>query len=450
MTTMKNAPPATIAIAGAGIVGLVLALALEKEISVKAELYEQASGFAEDVGAGMGMYPNGLKVLRDIDPKLFADVERLGHPYLYRRWERHDGSSVAVGQEYALAEHGLHPLGIRRSKLQRALYDRVKAKGVNINFKKKIIGIDCDRLDGLIEITFADGTTRLTRLLFGADGSRSRIRELLAGPEHQLRYTGVTCLMGMSNIARPRRGISFAMSTTTKCHAVFFPTSNNEQCFQFHFPTPESDIDQGNWATLTRRVGLHECHELAVNLRRDGWDEVYLAPLEKVTHAVRIGFCSLEPPLERLVFGKQSRVALLGDAAHPPVPYTGQGAQLGIEDAGVIAVLFRRLCIDVDGNFLPAAVGTALAVYEKMRIPRTQQILANARRMGSYHQRRSEDTRYNEVKEELLQRDVFFHDTMPIMFAGTQYDYVEDVRKVLKHEPLSSLPLVAEGLQEDA
>ena len=79
--------PALIVISGAGIVGLVLALALKKRLGVTAELYDQADAFVDDVGAGMGMYPNGLRVIRDISPALLQAIRDVGYPYLYRRIE---------------------------------------------------------------------------------------------------------------------------------------------------------------------------------------------------------------------------------------------------------------------------------------------------------------------------------------------------------------------------
>lgn len=78
---------APVLIVGAGIVGLVLALALDKYCGLKVELYEQAQAFADDVGAGMGMYPNGLRVIRDISPDLLKQIQEAGFPYLLRRFE---------------------------------------------------------------------------------------------------------------------------------------------------------------------------------------------------------------------------------------------------------------------------------------------------------------------------------------------------------------------------
>ena len=48
------------AISGAGIGGLVLALALKKR-GINCTVYEQAPCFDENVGGGIGLYPNGLR-----------------------------------------------------------------------------------------------------------------------------------------------------------------------------------------------------------------------------------------------------------------------------------------------------------------------------------------------------------------------------------------------------
>lgn len=76
-----------IVIAGAGIVGLVLALAIKKNVGVTPEIYEQASAFQDGIGNGIGMYPNGLRVIRSISPDLLTQIQQAGYPYLIRRWE---------------------------------------------------------------------------------------------------------------------------------------------------------------------------------------------------------------------------------------------------------------------------------------------------------------------------------------------------------------------------
>eukprot|EP00977_Amphora_coffeiformis_P018733 scaffold6679_cov144-Amphora_coffeaeformis.AAC.9 len=85
--------PATVVIAGGGIVGLVLAMMLKKQLRITAEVYEKATFLANDDGAGLGLHPNGLRVLRDISPELLQGVRGAGAPYQTRRWERYDGVS---------------------------------------------------------------------------------------------------------------------------------------------------------------------------------------------------------------------------------------------------------------------------------------------------------------------------------------------------------------------
>lgn len=172
---------ARILIAGAGIGGLALALGLRKHCGLKGseiEVYEQAPAFGDGVGGGMGLYANGLRVLQDIDPELLATVRKYGYDYIYRRWLRHDGTEVACAREDELcADQQLQSLGIRRWKLQKALCDFASAAGIDIQFGKRMenVGPRIDGKDGLT-VTFADGSTRNARMVFGADGLKSKVR----------------------------------------------------------------------------------------------------------------------------------------------------------------------------------------------------------------------------------------------------------------------------------
>lgn len=240
---MTPPEPATMVISGAGIVGLVLALALKKHVGIKAEIYEKAHQFHSDVGAALGMYPNGLRVLRDIDPKLMRAVKEQGYPYLFRRWERHDGTEIATASEDVLSkdDEELCSIGIRRWKLQNVLYEAVIRAGIPVYFNKATSGI-VEHDNDLIEVLFEDGSSRFTKVLFGVDGGRSAVRQTVADPEVKLEYTGVTCLMGISDCPAPRRGISFPSSTVSNFHAVYFPTGSNEQCFQVRYSTHSRNV----------------------------------------------------------------------------------------------------------------------------------------------------------------------------------------------------------------
>ena len=265
----------------------------------------------------MGMYPNGLRVLRDISPQLFREVQEAGYPYKYRRWERHDGTEVAVAEENVLSDRddSLQTIGIRRWRLQRVLYDAARRADIPIHFAKRTKSVS-SLPDGTVEIIFEDGTKRTAHVVFGADGSKSAVRNSVADCGAKLQYTGTTCLMGIGSDTKSQsRGISLPSSSTSHCHGAFFPTGEDEFCFQFHFPVAAQDADEGNWGTLSQEMGRKECRKLAERLKKEGWHEKYLEPLANVDVAVRIGFCLLDKQLKKLVYGHRGRIVLLGDAA---------------------------------------------------------------------------------------------------------------------------------------
>jgi 2-polyprenyl-6-methoxyphenol hydroxylase-like FAD-dependent oxidoreductase len=153
----------------------------------------------------------------------------------------------------------------------------------------------------------------------------------------------------------------------------------------------------------------------------------------------------LEPRLDRWVYGKNRRIVLVGDAAHPPAPYIDQGAQMGVEDAGTLALLLKELCLDdlalllkelcldEEGNLDLTNFGQATRIYEKLRIPRTSKVLDSSKHLGSLQDRRSHTTS-QAIEEDMLKGEVMMNDTLPIMFTGATYNYSEEVMMALLQE----------------
>ncbi|CAB9508878.1 3-hydroxybenzoate 6-hydroxylase [Seminavis robusta] len=288
------------------------------------------------------------------------------------------------------------------------------------------------RDDGLVDVLFEDGSQRTTQLLFGCDGAHSKVREVVAGDATSLEYTGVTCLMGIAeNCPIQQEGISFPSSHTTGCHSVYFPTGPNEQCFQVHWPIPVEQANSGNWGNLTDTMSKQECQALAKRLEQDGWHPRFIEPLNHVTHAVRVGFALMKPSLKKWSYGKNKRVVLVGDAAHPPVPYIGQGAQMGIEDAGTMAWLLKKLCVDSKGNFTLENFGKAVELYEKIRIPRTSHISECSEEMGKMQELRG-DVDARDSLEFMIQGEVMMNGALPIMFQGVSHHYQKSVDRELR------------------
>ena len=110
--------------------------------------------------------------------------------------------------------------------------------------------------DGRMEVAFADGAKRVARVVFGADGLKSKVREAVVG-ELAAEFTGVTCLMGAAKVPRPVRGICFPSSRTTKNHGCFYPTGPSEQIFQLYFP---AKTNTEAWGTLDPEEGARQFH----------------------------------------------------------------------------------------------------------------------------------------------------------------------------------------------
>ncbi|KAJ3126044.1 hypothetical protein HK098_007921 [Nowakowskiella sp. JEL0407] len=428
-------------IIGGGIAGLVLALGLKKRLGLDVAVYEQAQAYGDGVGGAIGMYANGLRVIKDISPETLSRIRESGKPYVYRRWMRHDGSEIAVGTEKSLAKfesdeeaEELASIGIRRWKIQRILYESCVEAGIEVVMGKRVAKIDSSGADGgIVKVSFVDGETIETDY-----GVKSVTRNSLfsqTDPE----YTGMTCLMGVAPIPSSKEGIRFPSSITTKCHCCFYPTAENETIFQLYFPEVEKPE---TWKVLSEEEGLAECDVLANRFREDGWDKQFIEPLEKATNVIRVGLRARNPiPRWR---DEHNRIILLGDAAHPPVPYIGQGAMMAIEDVGILLALMEELAMTkADDESAPQvrseSMETVLRLYEALRIPRTTEMLANSNALGKMQLERATNPSGWEIawKEWKIWADVMYHGTLPIMWKGAGYNYREAVIKILEEEKIS-------------
>ena len=381
--------------------------------------------------------------------------------------QRHDGTDSAVADERKLMRSlgheeldDLQPLGFQRWRLQKILFQASQDANIQVHFGKRLESLE-ELPDRSIKVHFADGTERRTRLLIGADGSKSQVRNLVCKGKHQLKYTGTTCLMGCADIGRPERGLCLPSSDTTKCHGAFFPTAEDEQCFQIHFPTDIHQLHQDSaqidpksfsWGGLTCVAEQEECNRLADTLKDDGWDDKYVQPLRHARKALKIGFSTLDPPLHSFVFG---RTVLVSDACHPPTPYLGQGAQMGLEDAGTLALLLKEFCVKPASRVANSEesarrqssldfthLDEALALYDQLRRPRAQEILGQSKRWGEQLQKQAANPAYNKMRHEVIKREIFYHETLPILLPVVRHDYAEEVYtaiSALKAKKLATL-----------
>ena len=164
-------------------------------------------------------------------------------------------------------------------------------------------------------LKFGDGTTRLTKVLFGADGALGKSRSIVAGDDAPaLKYTGTTCLMGLSSV--PCGGIYFPSSDKENFHAAFFPTGEDEMFFQFHMPINEKDSNAQNWGNLSDSVGQGEC-QIAKEMnhkideaRKKQLDQAYAVSQNRVTLLCDWIYEILERILRQIVAHRNAKLNL--------------------------------------------------------------------------------------------------------------------------------------------
>jgi salicylate hydroxylase len=218
-----------------------------------------------------------------------------------------------------------------------------------------------------VTLTFADGASETGDVLIGADGIHSRVRETMQGRQ-AARFTGnVAWRLVVPASALPRDLVppTACIWVGPGCHAVTYYLRNGE-LVNFVGVVERSDWQTESWTERGEKADLAK--DFA------GWAK----PIEAIIAAS--GDCYRWALFDRdpLASWHDGRATLMGDAAHPMLPFLAQGAVMAIEDSWVLS---RKLKSTTD-------ISAALAAYEATRKPRTTRVQLSARgRTGLYHQR---------------------------------------------------------------
>jgi salicylate hydroxylase len=360
-----------IAIVGAGISGLTAARALQT-FGFKVRVYEQAPRLGE-VGAGLTISPNATHVLNAIG--LQGVLEQIGmRPERggVKHWQSGELTVEIPRGGNMLDRYGAAYYQVHRADLHAALAAAVTAhdpEAILLGHTFRALHDDGPR----VRLQFTNGSVIEADVAIGADGLRSAVRAALFGVEHP-HFTGYIAYRGLVPIASLPAGII----SPTSCLSTGPGRSFTRYLLR-----------QGS---LVNYVGLCERDDW----REEGWsirasvDEVlgeYAGWYEDVRTIIRqtppeglVKWALFDrEPLERWSVG---RVALLGDAAHPMLPFLGQGAAMGIEDGLVLARAFAAA----------ASLPEALRRYVEARQPRTTWVMLQSRETArNYHSGRGDN-----------------------------------------------------------
>jgi salicylate hydroxylase len=342
----------SIAVCGGGVGGMAVAIALRAQ-GHDVAIFEQATQFGR-VGADVNLTPNAVHALDrlGVGEALRASAARPTHR-ISRMWDSGEETSRLPMSEAAETRYGAPQLTIHRADLLAALQARLPEG--TIRFGTRVAGITQD--EGKAHVRFGDGTDLAFDVVIGADGIHSAVRSALFGPDAP-RFTGLVSWRAV--FPRERANGIPDLDAFTKWwgptpdrQIVTFPLTHGKEIFVFATNAQEGWTEEG-WTLpgdiAELRAAYADFHPNARALL-DACDSVTRSALH------------VREPMEHW---SVSRVTLLGDAAHPMVPFMAQGACMAIEDAVVLA---RAL----EGREA-AGVPEALRVYERARLPRTAEV----------------------------------------------------------------------------
>ncbi|MBV6624818.1 MAG: FAD-dependent monooxygenase [Rivularia sp. (in: Bacteria)] len=361
-----------IAIIGAGLGGLASAVALHKK-GFNVEVYEKAQDF-RPVGGGLGLLPNGSKILDKIYPGIVAEIKNLSCHVKETVLINTQGETIRTRPANRFEDNYGYPLiTVWWWRLQQTLASKLPENIIHLNHRCTGFSQDDEGVDIYFDNQEVGKKTIRADLLIGADGIKSTVRaNLIADGEPRF-------LNSMS-----WRAVIKSNQELLNPEQMGFVRGHREFMYLLN-------VGNGEIAWLYR----HKSSDYSLSANKH---EAKFRVLDKIADWGKpLRSLVEETPSERILEGgicdrlpidswSKGRVVLLGDAAHPMAPAAGQGANSSFEDAWVLADCLSNA----------SSISEAFANYEQRRIPRLK-IIQTRSAKG--------EMRYYETESERLERE---------------------------------------------
>ena len=334
-----------VTVLGAGIAGLAVATALSR-MGARPRILEQAPAIRE-VGAGLQITPNGMAVLRALG--LGAAAEEVS--------QAADGVELIDGETGQIVTRidftRIAPAGsfrfFHRADLITLLEKTARDAGVSIALSCKISTVQLG--DHVAQLQTSHGMESAS-LLIGADGLHSQVRAALNGGEtpfftHQVAWRATLPAHGpMPSVARVYMGAGR--------HLVTYPLRGG-RLRNIVAVEERRRWAEESWSLTDDPLALRIAFESFVPEVREWLDQIERPNLWGL----------FRHPVAKRWHGNGA--VLIGDAAHPTLPFLAQGANMALEDAWVLA---RELSLRLSSE--------AFTAYQRARLARTTRIVAAA------------------------------------------------------------------------
>jgi 6-hydroxynicotinate 3-monooxygenase len=337
-----------IAVLGAGLAGLTIAGLLQRA-GFPVTVYEQSESFSR-IGAGIILGANVAKVLRrlDLEPA-FASTGIRPAAFISRAWSNGETLYELMFDEACEARFGGPFVNIHRADLHHLLQQPLTPG--TIRFGHKLVGIE-ETTSG-VKLAFENEATAEADIAIGADGIRSKAREIIQGAAEP-RFIGRSAPRAVFPTERikgsPIDDCTKWWGTDRHALAYYMTARRDEVYVMAALPMARWDGD-GSPVPGDRDEFIAAFDDAHPDLRR---------VVEATTNVMVWPICDRL----RNDSWSQGRVVLMGDACHAVCPFMAAGGSMAIEDAAILS----RCIIEF------ADPATAFARYAAIRIPRVADV----------------------------------------------------------------------------
>lgn len=334
---MASDPP-KVAIIGAGLSGLSLALALHQQ-NIPCILYESRPA-PLNIGGAVMLSPNALKVLDALG--VYQSTSAKGYNFETLEYKDGEGNLLEVYEFGGKEKYGYHGLRIYRTVIIDELVASLKSKRVPLIFGKKFTKIISETATG-VTWEFSDGMTESADILVGADGIHSTVRRYLL-PDLEPTFThtcGVTAAVPTAQLKLPKDYYIPVTIQTPHGGFVIAPqqVDGSEVLIGKQRRVAENH-NQAGWAQVSA-----DKEEIIKFLQQDAelFPEFVQNAVSKIDNdKLNVWPFYVVPKLSKWASEKR-RVIILGDSAHAIPPSAGQGINQAFEDIYIFALLLAQV-----------------------------------------------------------------------------------------------------------